>query len=391
MRHFLVRSSVATRALSLAVTGALLIATGAVGASPATASPGVFAAAKKKVVKKKAVKKAVTKPTRRPVVTVPTIPATVPPTVAPPPPPPTQPPTTLAPIPPVFELRADTTTATATSGRTMQYGISVVRPTGFAGAVVFNATGVPAGTTASFAPNPTSASTVLYVTPSATTPDGTYTIGVTGTAGATVKTTSITLVVSNPPAFSLTVPASINAPTGSTTNTAIGFSSSGSSVPTVSLAIAGLPSGVTAAFVPNPTFGPTTLVVTVAAGTTAGTYPLTITGTSGGLTLTYATSLVVSVGGTYSLAASPNALAIARGASATSLITVVASGGFANPISLVVTGIPAPATTSLAAGVNAATLTVAIPSNMPVGVYPVTITGTSGPLTSSVVVSVTVT
>jgi hypothetical protein len=62
----------------------------------------------------------------------------------------------------------------------------------------------------------------------------------------------------------------------------------------VTLSVSGLPSGVGGSFYPsNPTTGSTNLVVYVPTGTAAGSYPLTVTGVSGGLTVTTAATLVV--------------------------------------------------------------------------------------------------
>jgi endoglucanase len=61
----------------------------------------------------------------------------------------------------------------------------------------------------------------------------------------------------------------------------------------VTLAIAGLPTGVTAAFATNPTMGSSLLTLTVSNTAAAGTSNLTITGTSGALTSTTQLALTV--------------------------------------------------------------------------------------------------
>jgi len=59
----------------------------------------------------------------------------------------------------------------------------------------------------------------------------------------------------------------------------------GGSVGNISLAVAGLPTGTTAAFAPNPVASPgsSTLTVKTTSSTRRGTYSLQITGTSGSL------------------------------------------------------------------------------------------------------------
>ena len=63
----------------------------------------------------------------------------------------------------------------------------------------------------------------------------------------------------------------------------------------INLSVAGLPTGTTATFtVPTiPGFGPTTLVIATSSTTPAGSYPLTITGTSGTLSHNAAATLIV--------------------------------------------------------------------------------------------------
>jgi regulation of enolase protein 1 (concanavalin A-like superfamily) len=72
-------------------------------------------------------------------------------------------------------------------------------------------------------------------------------------------------------------------------STATNFSSA------VTLTVSGLPAGATSGFVPNPITPPqsSALTITVASNTTPGTYPLTITGTSGSLTTNASATLVV--------------------------------------------------------------------------------------------------
>jgi subtilase family serine protease len=64
----------------------------------------------------------------------------------------------------------------------------------------------------------------------------------------------------------------------------------------VTLSASGLPSGVTAGFVPNPTTTTSTLTLTASASAATGTSTVTITGTSGSLTATTTVSLTVTSG-----------------------------------------------------------------------------------------------
>jgi hypothetical protein len=160
---------------------------------------------------------------------------------------------------------------------------------------------------------------------------------------------------------------------------------------------AGLPSGVTATFSPNPATGSSTLSFTASGTAVLGTVSLTITGTSGSLTHTTSVSLTVNAAPPtpdFSLSASPTSLTIAQGgAGGISTITVNALNGFSGSVGFTVTSVlpsgvsagfnPNPATSSsmlkLSASGTAAT-----------GTVTVTVTGSSGALTHTVSISLTV-
>ncbi|HZE62447.1 MAG TPA: hypothetical protein VE056_01140, partial [Pyrinomonadaceae bacterium] len=88
-------------------------------------------------------------------------------------------------------------------------------------------------------------------------------------------------------------PASRSVPRSGTTTYTVTVTPSNGFSSTVSFAVSGLPSGATASF--NPTTvtasGSTTMTVTVSRQ--RGTFPLTITGTSGALSHTASVSLTV--------------------------------------------------------------------------------------------------
>ena len=325
-------------------------------------------------------------PQIQPPVTTP--PGTVPPVT-------TAPTTTPAAAAPVFGLRSDNPERTAAAGQTATFGVTVDRSSGYGGAVGFSVSGVPAGVSANFAPNPTTSNSVLYLTPSATAVDGRYTITITGTAGTTTPTLRVVtavLVVQNQPDFAIDVPASAAASVGAVTNIVLGYRSlSATATPTVSLALAGLPVGAAAYFSPNPTFGQSTLVISLPSDTTVGTYPLTITGTAGTFTHTYTISLIVSGVVGFGISATPSALAIARGAAGSVLVTIVPSGGFSGAVSMTVGGLPSGPVVTPVSGTNQVTLTIAVPVATVAGIYPITITGTSGSLTATVGVTLTIT
>jgi hypothetical protein len=99
-----------------------------------------------------------------------------------------------------FSLAPAVGSASVTQGRTAGYTINITRSS-FPGSVTFSATGLPAGATASFSPNPSSgASTALSVTTSncgTPTPRGTYVVTINGQSGGLTKSTTVSLTVAN--------------------------------------------------------------------------------------------------------------------------------------------------------------------------------------------------
>jgi hypothetical protein len=104
---------------------------------------------------------------------------------------------------------------TVTQGQSVLNTVSAALVSGASQSVSFSASGLPAGTTATFSPtpcNPTCTSTMTVQT-AASTPTGSYPITVTGTAGTLSRTTSFTLSVTAstaadtiPPAVAITAP-----------------------------------------------------------------------------------------------------------------------------------------------------------------------------------------
>lgn len=197
------------------------------------------------------------------------------------------------------------------------------------------------------------------------------------------------------PDFSLSVsPSSQTTLQGGTTagytltiNGTNGFASS------VGLSVSGLPSDATASFVPNPATTTSTMTIATASTTPVGSYPLTITGTSGSLTHTATATLVVDPAGDFTLGADPTSQSVVQGSSTSYGITVNATGGFNGSVSLSATGLPSGATALFAPNptTNTSTLSVATAPTTPAGTYAVTVTGTSGSLTHTVPITLVVT
>ncbi|RKT52854.1 M4 family metallopeptidase [Saccharothrix australiensis] len=153
--------------------------------------------------------------------------------------------------------------------------------------VVLSASGLPAGTTATFTPATIAAgeSAKLSLATSATTPAGTYSVSVTGTGGDVARSATYTLRVGGePPAndFALTLsPESGSVTAGSEAKTTVNTRTTAGSPHKVHFAASGLPEGATATFTPLSVESGESSALTIATSATTpeGTYTITVTGT----------------------------------------------------------------------------------------------------------------
>jgi hypothetical protein len=130
----------------------------------------------------------------------------------------------------------------------------------------------------------------------------------------------------------------------------------------------------------------------------AGTYILTVTGTSGSLTHSGAVSITVTpvvLTPDFSLNATPSSQSVVAGTSTTFTASVGALNSFTGVVTMSATGLPTGVTVSFApatvTGSGSSTATLASTSATAAGTYFVTLTGTSGSLVHSMNVSLTVT
>jgi len=194
--------------------------------------------------------------------------------------------------------------------------------------------------------------------------------------------------------FSVTaLPSSRKVPPGTSTTYSVSVTPSGGFNGTVSFSVSGLPSGATATF--NPTSvtgsGSSTLSIATSSSTLAGNYPLTITATSGNLTHTAKISLQVA---DFSLSASPSSQTLGRNSSTTFTVSVAALGPFSAPVTFLVSGLPARASSSFVptsvTGSGTTTLTITTKPKTPIGTYTLTIKGKAGSLLHSTTVTLVV-
>jgi hypothetical protein len=222
--------------------------------------------------------------------------------------------------------------------------------------------------------------------------------GITATGGRlNVNKAILACNAPPPPDFSLSAsPSSQTVAPGASTSYTATVTSSGGFTGTVTFSSGGLPAGAGASFNPASVAGSgsSTMTVTTSGTTPPGSYPLTITGTSGSLVHTTSVTLIVSSAtADFSLSATPSSQTVARKASTSYTVTVTPSGGFTGTVALSVSGLPSGGATASFSppsvnGSGNSTLTVTAGNQK--GTFTLTITGTSGSLQHNTSVTLTV-
>jgi uncharacterized membrane protein len=292
---------------------------------------------------------------------------------------------------PDFTPSVSPSSASTVPGGAVSYTVSVSPVNGFSGDVSLTLSGLPQGQ-ASWSISPAviaggSGSAQLTVSTATSIAAGTYPLTITAASGATVHSAAVTLVVTAPPDFTLSAtPASRSIVAGASATYTVGVASLNGFAGNVTLSLTGLPSGVgTASFSPQVIAGAGSSQLTVTTLPTAPgrTYPLTITGTAGGVTHTAAVTLVVSARD-FALSVSPSSATISRGKSAKYTVGVSVVGGSVGKVSLAVAGLPTGTTAVLSpnpvGSPGSSALTVKTTSSTKRGTYTLRITGASGSL-----------
>lgn len=192
-------------------------------------------------------------------------------------------------------------------------------------------------------------------------------------------------------------PASQTVSAGGSASYTISLTAQNGYATSVNLSASGLPAGATAVF-SQPSLTPTnssSLSISTAASTPAGSYTVTVTGTDGTLTHTTSVTLVVTAPD-FTVSASPSLLSLSRGHNGTYTVTVASTNGFNAPVSLNVSGLPSGTTasfnpTSVTPAANGTTSTLTITAGQLRGTFTLTIKGTSGALTHSTTVTLRIT
>ena len=193
----------------------------------------------------------------------------------------------------------------------------------------FSVSGLPASTTPVFSPTSLTASgtSTLTISTSGTspvTPPGTYPLTISASDGVSTATTQVVLVVTAIGDFGISIsPTSQTVNAGENAGYGVTISSSGGFTGVVNLSVSGLPTGATATFNPASVQGSglSSLAIVPGANTPAGTYTLTITGTSGPLVHTATATLVIVAASDFTISAPPS-ISIKRNSSGSVTVTI---------------------------------------------------------------------
>ncbi len=287
-----------------------------------------------------------------------------------------------------FSVSAIPGAQTVTTSAGINYTVDVTGTPGISNVVVLGVSGLPAGTTASYLPSSLigSGETTLSISTTLATPPGNYPLTISAASGNLTNTCTVLMTVTD---FGLAVsPATQTVAAGTGTNYTATITATNGFDDEADLEISGLPFGASASFVPPSIVGAgsSTLSLSTATNTPAGTYVLSVSGTDG--TLTHNANLTLKIAG-FSLASSPSSRTVLSGGTASAFtVTVTETNGFTNAAILTLSGLPSGAsasfsTTNLAGSGNSvltSSLTVSTINSTAAGVYPLTVTATSGNL-----------
>jgi cellulose 1,4-beta-cellobiosidase len=207
---------------------------------------------------------------------------------------------------PDFTMSVTPAAVSVAAGSTATATVAIGFVGGLTGSVAVQASGLPAGVSANFAPNSVNANGSISVSFFAQpgTPGETGNVTITGTngQGATAITHSVTVALTvgaggggGTPSFTLAPSAaSLSVTAGSSATDTVTVTAAGGFTGAVTLAASGMPSGVSVSFGTNPATSSSVVTVSAASTAAAGSFTLTIGGTSG--TLTASTTIAVTVG-----------------------------------------------------------------------------------------------
>jgi hypothetical protein len=212
--------------------------------------------------------------------------------------------------------------------------------------------------------------------------------GATSTLPAMARYNSGNPVPQPGPDFSISAsPSSQTVTAGGGTSYSVSVSPVDGYAGTVNLTAGGLPSGASAVFSPasiSGGSGGSTMSVSTTTATAAGTYTVTITGTDSTGSPTHATAVTLIInaaaGADFALSATPSSQTVTAGSGTSYTVSVSPENGYAGTVNLTAGGLPSGASAvfspaSISGGSGSATMSVSTTSATAAGTYTVTITG----------------
>jgi len=218
---------------------------------------------------------------------------------------------------------------------------------------------------------------------------GQYNIILIGTSGSLKATTTIPITIS-PQSFTISDYGNVIMGQGSSGTSDVYVNAQNGFTGSVTFAVSGLPSGVTASFSPNPTTGYITLTLTANSTAALGQYNITLIGTSGSLKATTIVPLTI-YPPSFTLS-NYQSVGVGQGSSGTSYIYVYPQNGFTGSVTFAASGLPSGVTASFSPNptTGSSVVTLKASSTAPLGEYNMTLIGTSGTLKATTIVSVTI-
>jgi hypothetical protein len=275
-------------------------------------------------------------------------------------------------------------------GGSTSFTATVTPEGGFSGTVSLSASGLPAGVTTTFsAPVVTGGDSMLSVTIGDSVAPGSYPFTIAAASGSLTHNANATLEVQAAGNYLVTLAPGVKKVfQAGHTSFAVTVTPQNGFADPVALFVTGMPEGVTGTFnLPVLSSGNSTLNIVVGSSVVPGSYPFTITGTSGGLTHSANATLNVLVQGSYTVAISPPSQTVTRSSSSTYTVTVTPMNGFHWTVDLSVKGTGSHITASLdpvsLASSGTSTLTVNLDAKIARGIHTLRVIGTSGQLSKT--------
>jgi len=303
-----------------------------------------------------------------------------------------------------FTLSTNASSLSLAAGKSGTVLVTANANTAFSSALALSVSGLPSGMTASFAPAsiaaPGSGMSTLTISTSSALAANSYALTITATGGGVTKTASCTVTVLAAPNFNFSVNSgSLTFAAGKSGSLTLTTSANSTFSSAISLAVSGLPSGMTASFSPGgiaaPGSGTSTLTLNAATSVVPKAYLITITATGGGVIKTASSTVTVLIAPNFSLGVSA-AVTVTLGGHNSVTLTTAANATFSSAVSFSVSGLPtgmsasfAPATIA-APGSGTSTLTLSATTGVTPGSYPLTVTASGGGITQSAKITVNV-